>query len=180
MSAEPGTIVTALSSLISSRNDGYQPNRGVLEHELNYFLAEHAQFRRNNEVAWLLWGMMILKFKISSDSGRALEKLDDPFVVLLALHAEGRGAFEAPLDKSNWTRFMTSEQLYDDHWILAYEGLVRGWLEPLRSKNYIEDDPSFKFLARHKVRFYNQEAIENVSPTGISLSVGIGPLFYTD
>lgn len=180
LAAEPGTITTVLSSLIYSRSKGYEPDRDILEDEFNHFLADHSRFRRTNEVAWLLWGMMILKFKISSVCVRALEKLEDPFVILLALHAESRGALELPFDKSNWTRFMTSEQLYDDHWILAYEGLVRGWLAPLDTKNYIQDDPSFKFLAQNEVRFYNAEAIENVSPTGIPMSLGIAPLFYTN
>lgn len=75
---------------------------------------------------------------------------------------------------------MTSEQLYDDHWILAYEGLMQGWLTPLHTKNYIADDPGFKLLAQNDVRFYNVEAIENVSPTGIPMSLGIAPLFYTN
>jgi hypothetical protein len=180
ISIEPGTIVAALSSIIANRARGFLPDRDFLEPELNQFLEEHCRFRRTNEVAWLLWGMMILKFRISSDATKALEGLDDPFVALLTLHAEDRGALEEPLDKSNWTRFMIPEQLDDDHWLLAYEALVQGWLESSSGKNYVQDDPAFKFLARRKVRFYNKEAIENASPSGISLSVGTAPLFYID
>ena len=42
---------------------------------------------------------------------------------------------------NNWKKFLVKEQLYDDHWLLAYEVLMKEWIPT--SKNYLDDDPFF-------------------------------------
>jgi hypothetical protein len=138
MVVEPGTIPSVLSHLLGYSLRGFEIDRDSFEPALNNALVEYSQFTRSNEVAWLLWGIMTLGFKIVKKAVRAITLAEDPFVVLLALHAENEGICEIDLVKSNWSQFMTSEGLYGENWILAYEAGRRKWLKPSGGKDYIK------------------------------------------
>lgn len=48
---------------------------------------------------------------------------------------------------------MTTANLYDSHWLVAYEAFDQGWL-PART-DYIAADEFFSILRQHAVRFYS-------------------------
>ena len=48
---------------------------------------------------------------------------------------------------------MTTANLYDSHWLVAYEAFDQGWL--LGRSDYIAADEFFSILRQHAVRFYN-------------------------
>jgi len=54
-----------------------------------------------------------------------------------------------------WRKHMTSNALYSEHWLLAYEASVRGWLTPVSGVDYIARDSYFSILANHEVRFFD-------------------------
>jgi len=172
---EPGTVAAAiglLSELMSDKID-----KSSIEETFNQLIVFHGALNHYNEVAWIIWGIMVLKLRIYNEARKIIEQIEDSIVILMALHAEKRKRFKQQVDKSNWQRLMTEESLYGERWLLAYEALVREWLPSADKKNYISSDPYFKFIAKQQVRFYQEKAVNKVKPTSVPPSVGIAPIF---
>jgi hypothetical protein len=51
---------------------------------------------------------------------------------------------------------MSADALYDEHWLLAYEANVKGWLPSVSGTDHVAADPNFGFLKSRKVFFYDQ------------------------
>ncbi len=51
---------------------------------------------------------------------------------------------------------MSVDALYDEHWLLAYEAKVKGWLPSVSGTDHVAADPNFGFLKSRKVFFYDQ------------------------
>lgn len=46
---------------------------------------------------------------------------------------------------------MTGEELYRENWLLAYEGIINGWLPSKNGDDYVSNDPFFKILKSNKI-----------------------------
>ncbi len=66
-------------------------------------------------------------------------------------------------------KIFRKEQLYDDHWLLAYEAVIKDWIAP--SEDYIENDPFFKSLKDDEVSFYDT-TISKITPIPGTLTSG--------
>jgi len=86
-------------------------------------------------------------------------------VALLALHAQSLGLMSKPLDATAWLSHMSSAGLYDDHWLLAYEAYVKGWLPSRDGTDYIGADPAFDFMRANGVTFYDSTLALPTTPT---------------
>ncbi len=53
---------------------------------------------------------------------------------------------------------MSADALYDEHWLLAYEANVKGWLPSVSGTDHVAADPNFGFLKSRKAFFYDQSA----------------------
>jgi hypothetical protein len=180
MTVEPGTIAGALSLILANVQGGYDAGRNIVEAALNAIIIRHSSFGHGSEVAWALWGLMSLGFTITGPALDALEKIADPIVALLTLHAARLRLCQRTLIPSVWSALMKPSELYDANWLLAYEALVRGWLPPMSGRDYVRADPGFSHLQSLRVRFYNEKAIGYVRATGVPPSVGLAPVFYAD
>jgi len=62
---------------------------------------------------------------------------------------------------------MRAENLYSEHWPLAYEAYEQGWLPSQDGSDYIAADGLFSILRNHGVRFYDVTfAMPPISVTG--------------
>jgi hypothetical protein len=124
--------------------------------ELFELCLYHAPLQQGFEVAWSLWVARALKVDLPMSVGTAVRKIDDDIVALVALDMQAEGLlpkFDSPL----WKSRMSADDLYSEHWLLAYEALAQGWLPPVGGKDYLKADPFFSILANSAVRFYNGE-----------------------
>jgi hypothetical protein len=176
MTVEPATIQGAMTIVLPHLAANFGLERGAFSSTLNGTLKYHAPLGHGNEVAWALWSLLTLKLKVEVEAVRALEKMTDPCVAILAMHGEELGLLEDALDKSMWEALAVKQSLYDENWLLAYEGVRSGWLQV--NPGFIKNDRGFGFLANADVRFYRPEAIEHPKPTGIPPSIGFGASFY--
>ena len=74
-----------------------------------------------------LWAAILLEIELTAPVGRAVSRMDDDIVAMVALHANSLGLL-AGLDTSRWRPHMSRAGLYEEHWLLAYEALHHGWL----------------------------------------------------
>jgi hypothetical protein len=61
------------------------------------------------------------------------------------------------LDTTMWESQMTTSGLYDEHWLLAYEANIKGWLPNPRGKDYVKSDQNFGYLKSEGVFFYDEK-----------------------
>lgn len=148
-------------------------------------IVEHASQRHSSEVAWSVWGCIAQGFKLSTESLRLLVKMEDSVCALVALHARALGLTENPAELDSLAGALTSGELYDSRWMLAYEAAVRGWLVPPDGKDFVGADANFSKLKAAGVHFYDdaKTALPPLPPSKVKatpsedydlLGVGVG------
>ena len=176
MTVEPAIIAGAMTTILPHLEQNFALERRSFLATLNGIIENHAPLGHANEAAWALWSLMTLRLRVSREATRALERMTDSVVVLLALHAESLGLLDDALDKQAWVGLATKDSLYDDHWLLAYETVKKGWIPA--NPSFIQSDPGFGFLWRHDISFYHVTGIAEPQPSGVPPSIGIAPSFY--
>lgn len=156
--AEPGTARDVLKELLRYDRIGssHSVKRDILSESLQRLIQVHIPQGHSSEVAWGLWGMIEFKLPIDVDTARAVVAMDDPIVALLALACHHEfGIWPAAVDFTPYHQFMTHDQLYGERWILAYEAMKQGWLQPSTSNDALTNDPYFKEMANRGVTFFD-------------------------
>ncbi len=72
ITVEPGTIASVVSNLMAHVQTGFQVDRQMIEPALNEAIERHSRFAHGNEIAWTLWALMTLGFRLSNESLTAL------------------------------------------------------------------------------------------------------------
>lgn len=106
---------------------------------------------------------LALKLSLNDKSVDVLSQCDDPVVALLALDAEAQGRTAKPIDKTLWASHMTTDGLYDEYWLLAYEANLKSWLPNSGGVDFVAADHNFGFLKNNNVSFYDGS---RATPTG--------------
>jgi hypothetical protein len=122
-------------------------------------IIEHAPQRHSSEVAWSVWGCIAQGFILSNEALRLLVKMEDSVCAMVALHARSLGLAESPAELDSLATALTSDELYDSRWMLAYEAAVRGWLVAPSGKDFVGDDVNFSKLKAAGVNFYDATKI---------------------
>lgn len=120
---------------------------------LNSICEYHAPLQQGNEVSWALWLASQMQVEIATKVADLIVRLDDDLVALAALHLRDQGLFGAG-SYGKWESHMTAGELYEQHWLLAYEAHDRGWLPSLDGSDYVGADEFFPILRAHGVRFF--------------------------
>jgi hypothetical protein len=155
VSREPGSISFVLEQLVRLDQAGYSAPITHLEKVLNAHIQYHAPIGPTSEVAWALWGSLVFGISLHDLTAAAVCNIEDSIVALLALDADSRRMFLAPLNKANWQKYMTPDALYEDHWLLSYEANVKGWMNNATGLDHVAQDTSFGFLKTNGVEFYD-------------------------
>jgi hypothetical protein len=114
----------------------------------------HAPLQHGFEVAWALWVARALLVELPVEVSNAVRRMDDDIVALVALDMNEQGLLPS-LKPTLWSSRMTAENLYSDHWLLAYEAYIKGWLPSRGGVDYIASDGFFSLLRQSGVIFYN-------------------------
>jgi hypothetical protein len=122
----------------------------------NAIVIEQASLGHHSEVAWSLWICKELKLRVNRKSVDAVAKMHSSVCALILLDLfESKLTAKAP-STHYWKQFMSSDALYGDLWLLAYEGEVQHWLPA--AKSHVSNDLFFKELSSRDVRFYDKGA----------------------
>jgi hypothetical protein len=155
--AEPGTSAVVLERLAMHRARGLPVNYIELAEVLNDQIVEHAPLGHANEVAWALWGTLIFNLSITKAAAKVLSDVEDDAVALLALHSRERGLMHVSLSTALWQSYLTADQLFGEHWLLAYEAPIKGWLPSASGADHVGAEASFDWLRNIGVQFYETE-----------------------
>lgn len=130
---------------------------------LQQLIEDHAPLHHGSEVVWALWGAICLDCKLDAKVVEKSLLTSDPCVALCALHAISKGLVLGPVDVSGLEALMHEGELVEDHWLLAYEANVNGWLPNLGGKDFVAAHKQFGPMKAAGVSFYDSAATLKVA-----------------
>ena len=149
------TMLSVLADIYEANADSHGDN-SQLAGTLHSICWYHAPLQQGHEVAWALWLAKKMAIEIPEVVADKVATIEDDIVALMALSLREDGLFDAA-DYKVWQKHMTSQGLYDDHWLLAYEAYEQGWLASVGPGDYVAEDEFFSILKSKNVRFYGSE-----------------------
>ena len=153
---DPAVLPYALEQIISRVNGGEVPLTEEIEEIVNELVVNHAPLRHSSEVANALWACLALKLSLRDAAVDAVSKCEDSCTALLALDCQNKGLLAKALDTSLWESQMSAVGLYDEHWLLAYEANIKGWLPNVGGVDHVGADANFSYLKANGVFFYDE------------------------
>jgi hypothetical protein len=163
--SEP-TMLSVLEDIYDRFIEFHKENQALTD-TIESICSYHAPLQQGNEVSWALWLANKMKISISKQVGDRIVNVDDDIVALVALDLIEQGYIQAP-KVSLWRGYANDANLYEDHWLLAYEAHEHGWLGTDSKTDYVAADPFFSILQSHGVRFYGAQLAETDSYYGYS------------
>jgi hypothetical protein len=149
--AEPSMLSVVAD--VYDKYAAYHTKNAALGAAIESICAYHAPLQQGNEVAWALWLAKKMNVNISKVVGDKIARLDDDVVALVALDLNQLGLLDAS-GFAKWRGYMTAANLYNNHWLVAYEAHEQGWLPSRTGGDYVAADGFFSILRTHGVRFY--------------------------
>lgn len=139
--------------IISHGEEDYDLHYDLITDTLHEFMEHHFTLDNHHEVSWTLWLMKQLNITLSKSLAEKLSTNNNSIVCLSVLDLHASGLIPEGLNKSGWSGILKKDNLYNEHWLIAYEAVIKGWLNP--TKDYIAEDPFFSFLRSNNVQFYD-------------------------
>jgi hypothetical protein len=155
---EPGCLPMALRVLCRFRVEDDTVPTG-LEMTFNSIIQSHAPQGHSSEVCWALWGCILFGIKVKMKSADALIAMNDPTAALLGLHAQQKDLLPRNDHLDSFQQFLTTQDLYGEQWILAYEANIKGWLSAPGGGDNVAGDPLFSILKANGVAFYDEQKV---------------------
>jgi hypothetical protein len=143
----------------------FHASNSALTTALESICAYHAPLQQGNEVSWALWLANRMDVSISKPIADVVAGVDDDIVALVALDMIDKGKLNTT-KLGLWKGYATSANLYEDHWLLAYEAHEHGWLSTPSKADYVAADPFFSILQSHGTRFYGDSLADTDSYYG--------------
>jgi len=155
----------------------YQANRFPIRKQLwsrclNRIVSERVPLGHSSEAAWAMWLMKLLKIKLLAKSAKAVSDSEDSVVGLLALGLASIG-LARPAHLTGLRRFRHAAGLFENQWLLCYQGNLMGWLGPSSGRVNLRKDPAFAYLESQNVSFFDigvtpPAPIRRATPTGLA------------
>jgi hypothetical protein len=149
------TIPTVIQILANLRVQGFNPSAKRARKLIEDVIRASAPLLHTEEVAWALFLSKVLTIQVSAAAAGLTIEMGSSVCSLILLDLESRGLVEkgAPL----WVlqSRMTATSLRDEHWLLAYEADVKGWLPSADLNNHVDADPYFSILKQKRIEFYD-------------------------
>ena len=153
---EAGALPAVLASILRRNNRSVKRTK-LLKDMLYSIITEHAPQRHSSEVAWSLWACIALKLQLPSKVVRHVLRMEDSVCALLLLHARSLSLLHKPNDLNELKSVSTSQELYGNRWLLAYEGNLKQWLPCLQSGDHVAADNNFALLKKAQVSFFDEK-----------------------
>ncbi|MFP9126785.1 RNA-directed DNA polymerase [Niallia sp. BSM11] len=167
MIVEPSVLPIATEILLGYRIAKYPLDFKKIKLTLFEIILYYCSYGYTHEISWALWLCKSLNINIPVKVAKELAKIEDSIVALITLDLHNQGKIKK-IDVSLWESLVTKESLYSNHWLLTYEAINKGWLNPKEGRAIIEDDDFFKLLLEKNISFYKPD--EQVLPVEVNLS----------
>lgn len=160
--SEPGTLRYGFAQLTRYKQMGYKVDLEGIKNVVNALIEHHCRQAHGNEVAWAIWAAIYFGVGISVTNGKRIGGMEDPVVALLALDARSQKIIPKSVTFDTWKSQMTTENLYEKQWLLAYEANVKGWLPSRGTSDHVNRDVAFALLKSNQVYFYDDAIVNRI------------------
>jgi len=165
--AEPSALEVGVKILLGySKIDDYKLNKEKIDDTITSIILHHSKLNHSHEIAWALWLSKTLEISVKEEAANKISDIEDSIVALIALDLREQGLISSGLDLTRWQSLMTTDDLYSDNWLLAYEAKIKGWLPSQDRDDHINEDEFFGKLKRNNVSFY--DSTKQVTPVDVS------------
>jgi hypothetical protein len=160
---EPGTLDVVIGELQKYQAGGMQLNRTNISETFESIILHHAPLEHGSETAWAVWGSILFNIDIGQNATNVLTQTEDSIVALLCLFANSKGLLHNSADFNKWANLMTTSELCDSQWLLAYEAKIQGWLPSLNVADHIGAHSYFSWLEQSGVSFFDINAVNTTA-----------------
>ena len=154
------------------------PDPVVLKRMTDAVLRRNLHLGHHVELLWGLWMCKRYQLEIDLDVIVGLLEMNHPLCTLMVLdyinniRPDYKNKPKVKQELSSLKKTLSSDSLYDERWILIYEGTIKGWLTG--KKSIIKADSFFSYLMKKGVSFYDTDPLADYSDATYILSKHIG------
>lgn len=159
---ETSTIPVILDIFMKYNQNGYPIAKMKLREVICDMLIYHSKYKNNFELLWLLWFSKIFKVLIKKEIIDKLLETADPLVLLMCLDLENEKVIKSTISKTRILDIIGIDFLKNEYWILAYEGILKGWINDPIILNEINNNVFYRELLINRVEFYDNKFIPNI------------------
>jgi hypothetical protein len=152
--AEPACLPQVCDQVILYKNHDYKIARKLWSDCLNLVISERVPMGLSSEAAWAMWLLKVLNIKLLRKGSIAINDCEDSIVCLMGLGLCSVGLADVSYF-SSLNRFSDSIGLYDDQWLLCYQGNLMKMLGSKSGKKNLVNDPFFDYLQNSSVSFFD-------------------------
>lgn len=159
---DPACIPQVCEQILNYK-ESFSINREFWSECLNRIVSERVPLGQSSEAAWAMWLMKLLDIKLEEKSAKAVGDTEDSVVGLMGLGLASIGlATSAHL--SGLDRFSNKDKLFENQWLLCYQGNLMEMLGAESSRKNLFSDPAFAYMEKKNVSFFDIK-IPLTSPT---------------
>jgi len=151
---EPSCLPQVCEQITYYRTKRFPVTKRLWSDCLNRIVYERVPLGQSSESAWAMWLMKLLNIKLQRRTAKIVGDCDDSIVGLMGLGLAATGlANPTYLDGLN--RFCLPSGLYEDQWLLCYQGNFMSWLGPRSGRSELKGDHAFAHLESQNVSFFD-------------------------
>lgn len=151
---EPACLPQVCDQMVYYCTKGYLPHRSLWHECLNRIVFERVPLGQSSEAVWAMWLMKWLSIPLANNSENAVNASEDSAVALMALGLATVGLAN-PASLVGLHRFSDSSNLFQNQWLLCYQGNYMAWLGPGSGRAVLRADPAMAYLESRDVTFFD-------------------------
>jgi hypothetical protein len=133
-----------------------EESKEKLKELVNVTIKEHCPVRHNFEMAWTLWIAKTFQIDIEEQSANDIIATRDSVSNLILIDLINNSTLVKGSPKvADIEAELKEDILMSDNWLLAYEGIKKGWLTP-SEVNLLDNNLFFKILKDKNIEFYKE------------------------
>lgn len=140
---------------------GYTPTKSSLEELAKAIITNHAHLNHHHEVSWALWICKKYDLSLGKDLIKWILGIGNAVCSLMTLDYLNNNAAGIKLltdidiqsEISSIENNMSTASLFNEDWILCYEGAFHGWLQ---TDPIVKSNPYYKYLLDQRISFYDK------------------------
>lgn len=115
----------------------------------------HAPINHSFEVSWALWLAKSFNIQISEETANSvIETKDDISILILLCMTRQMDLVQGNPNFENIEAMLQDDVLFSKNWLLAYESVKKGWLNPAEN-DLLENNGFFKIISELNISFFN-------------------------
>lgn len=151
---EPACIPQVCDQITYYRKKRFRITKTLWSNCLNRIVYERVPLGQSSEAAWSMWLMKMLGIRLLAKSSKVVSNSDDSIVGLMALGLASCGLAD-PLHLDALHRFTPPSGLFENQWLLCYQGNLMSWLGAGSGRSNLAGDPAFSYLESQDVSFFD-------------------------